>query len=267
MDLGLGGKRVLITGGSRGIGFACAQTFLGEGADVVIAARDPERLAAAKKELAARAQGKVETSAVDMAAAGAAAKLAAAYPEIDILVNNAGAIPGGDLLAIDEGKWRAAWELKVFGYVNLAREMFGRMKQRKRGVIVNVIGLGGERHNFNYIAGAAGNASLMSFTHAMGAHSTDHGIRVVGVNPGLVATERMEFLMRTRQERARRRRALERTAGQNRSALRPARLGRGDRQCRRFPRLGPRRLYQRRRRARRRRHAPPRPLTAVKHWA
>jgi hypothetical protein len=72
------------------------------------------------------------------------------------------------------------------------------MKPKKRGVIVNVIGLGGERHNFNYIAGAAGNASLMSFTHAMGAHSTDHGIRVVGVNPGLVATERMEFLMRTR---------------------------------------------------------------------
>jgi NAD(P)-dependent dehydrogenase (short-subunit alcohol dehydrogenase family) len=76
--------------------------------------------------------------------------------------------------------------------------MFRRMREKKQGVIVNVIGLGGERHNFNYVAGAAGNASLMSFTHAMGAHSTDHGIRVVGVNPGLVATERLEFLMRTR---------------------------------------------------------------------
>ena len=198
MDLGLSGKRVLITGGSRGIGFACAQAFLGEGADVVIAARDVERLAAAKKELAQRAQGKVETAAIDMAASGSAAKLAASFPDIDILVNNAGAIPGGDVLAIDEAKWRAAWDLKVFGYVNLAREMFARMKAKKRGVIVNVIGLGGERHNFNYVAGAAGNASLMSFTHAMGAHSTDHGIRVVGVNPGLVATERMEFLMRIR---------------------------------------------------------------------
>ena len=198
MDLGLSGKRVLITGGSRGIGFACARGFLGEGADVVIAARDPQRLDAAKRELAARAQGKIETMAIDMAAPGAAAKLANAFPDLDILVNNAGAIPGGDILAIDEAKWRAAWDLKVFGYVNLAREMFTRMRAKKRGVIVNVIGLGGERHNFNYVAGAAGNASLMSFTHAMGAHSTDHGIRVVGVNPGLVATERMEFLMRTR---------------------------------------------------------------------
>lgn len=198
MDLGLGGKRVLITGGSRGIGFACARAFLGEGADVTIAARDAARLAAAKAELGARAQGRIETVATDIAAPGAAATLAAAVPDLDILVNNAGAIPGGDILAIDEAKWRAAWDLKVFGYVNLAREAFARMRERKRGVIVNVIGLGGERHNFNYVAGAAGNASLMSFTHAMGAHSTDHGIRVVGVNPGLVATERMEFLMRTR---------------------------------------------------------------------
>jgi NAD(P)-dependent dehydrogenase (short-subunit alcohol dehydrogenase family) len=198
MDLGLSGKRVLITGGSRGIGFACARGFLGEGADVVIAARDPQRLDAAKRELTARAQGKIETMAIDMAAPGAAAQLAGAFPDLDILVNNAGAIPGGDIVAIDEAKWRAAWDLKVFGYINLAREMFTRMRAKKRGVIVNVIGLGGERHNFNYVAGAAGNASLMSFTHAMGAHSTDHGIRVVGVNPGLVATERMEFLMRTR---------------------------------------------------------------------
>ena len=198
MDLGLSGKRVLITGGSRGIGFACARGFLGEGADVVIAARDPLRLDAAKRELAARAQGKIETMAIDIAAPGTAAKLAGAFPDLDVLVNNAGAIPGGDIIAIDEAKWRAAWDLKVFGYVNLAREVFTRMRAKKRGVIVNVIGLGGERHNFNYVAGAAGNASLMSFTHAMGAHSTDHGIRVVGVNPGLVATERMEFLMRTR---------------------------------------------------------------------
>ncbi|MFO0987517.1 MAG: short-chain dehydrogenase/reductase [Alphaproteobacteria bacterium] len=198
MDLGLGGKRVLITGGSRGIGFACARAFLGEGADVTIAARDAARLDAAKAELGARAQGRIETVAIDMAAPGAAATLAATVPDLDILVNNAGAIPGGDILAIDEAKWRAAWDLKVFGYVNLARAAFARMRERKCGVIVNVIGLGGERHNFNYVAGAAGNASLMSFTHAMGAHSTDHGIRVVGVNPGLVATERMEFLMRTR---------------------------------------------------------------------
>jgi len=205
MDLGLGGKRVLITGGSRGIGFACARGFLAEGADVVIAARDPERLKAAKKELAVRAQGRIETVALDMAAPGAADRLAerfeAAHPAIDILVNNAGAIPGGDILAVDETKWRAAWELKVFGYVNLARAMFRGMRERKRGVILNIIGLGGEAMNFSYAAGAAGNAALMALTQALGSRSTDHGVRVVGINPGLVATDRMEFLMRTRAEK------------------------------------------------------------------
>jgi len=205
MDLGLGGKRVLITGGSRGIGFACARGFLAEGADVVIAARDADRLAAAKKELAARAQGRVETVALDMSAPGAADRLAerfeAAHPAIDVLINNAGAIPGGDILAVDEAKWRAAWELKVFGYINLARAMFRGMQARKRGVILNIIGLGGETMNFSYAAGAAGNAALMALTQALGSRSADHGIRVVGINPGLVETDRMEFLLRTRAEK------------------------------------------------------------------
>jgi hypothetical protein len=201
MDLGLNGKRVLITGGSRGIGFACARGFSSEGADVVVAARDPARLDAAKRELSARAQGRVETVAIDMSTPGAAGKLAAACPDPDILVNNAGAIPGGDILAIDEAKWRAAWELKVFGYINLTREIFRRMQQRRRGVIVNVIGLGGERHEYTYVAGGAGNAALMSFTQALGSRAPDHGLRVVGVNPGLVETDRMTFLMRTRAER------------------------------------------------------------------
>ena len=201
MDLGLGGKRVLITGGSRGIGFACARGFLGEGASVVIAARDRARLDEAKKELSARAQGTVEIVPLDMASPGAAEKLASAHPDIDILVNNAGAIPGGDLLTVDEAKWRAAWDLKVFGYINLARAVFARMKAKKRGVIVNVIGLGGERMDFGYAAGAAGNAALMALTQALGSRSVDHGIRVMGVNPGLVATERLPYLMGQRAEK------------------------------------------------------------------
>jgi 3-oxoacyl-[acyl-carrier protein] reductase len=201
MDLGLGGKRVLITGGSRGIGFACARGFLVEGASVVIAARDRERLAAAQAELQARAQGNVDAVPVDMAAQGAAEALAAAHADIDIVVNNAGAIPGGDILTVDETKWRAAWDLKVFGYINLARAAFRNMKARGCGVIVNVIGLGGERNDFGYAAGAAGNAALMSLTQALGSRSVDAGVRVMGVNPGLVATERLPFLMGQRAEK------------------------------------------------------------------
>jgi hypothetical protein len=82
--------------------------------------------------------------------------------------------------------------LKVFGYINLTREIYRRMRARSAGVIVNVIGLAGERHVPTYIAGTSGNAALMAFTRALGAQSVDYGIRVVGVNPGCVETERQE---------------------------------------------------------------------------
>jgi len=69
-------------------------------------------------------------------------------------VNNAGAIPGGDLQGVNEETWRKAWDLKVFGYVNLTRAVYASMKKKKRGVIVNILGNAGERLNPAYIAGS-----------------------------------------------------------------------------------------------------------------
>jgi NAD(P)-dependent dehydrogenase (short-subunit alcohol dehydrogenase family) len=114
------------------------------------------------------------------------------------LVNNAGAIPGGDLQAIDEARWRDAWDLKVFGYINMTRRFYALMAGRRKGVIVNVLGAAGENPDFDYIAGSSGNASLMAFTRAMGGAAPRDGLRVVGVNPGPVMTERLITLMRTR---------------------------------------------------------------------
>ncbi|MGH7126789.1 MAG: short-chain dehydrogenase/reductase, partial [Stellaceae bacterium] len=126
----------------------------------------------------------------------AAAALAERCGDIDILINNAGAIPGGTIGTIDEARWRAAWDLKVFGYINLTREYFRLMKARRKGVIVNIIGAAGEKMNSSYIAGSAGNASLMAFTRAIGAAAPEHGLRVVGINPGPVATDRHVMLIR-----------------------------------------------------------------------
>jgi NAD(P)-dependent dehydrogenase (short-subunit alcohol dehydrogenase family) len=120
------------------------------------------------------------------------------FPDIDILVNNAGAIPGGTIHDVDETAWRAGWDLKVYGYVGLTRHYLAMMEKRKRGVIINVIGLGGERLDATYIAGAVGNAGLMAFTRAIGGKSTQHNVRVVGVNPGPVLTDRVEVLGRKR---------------------------------------------------------------------
>ena len=200
MELGLSGRRVLVTGGSQGIGYAVAGAFLAEGCAVAIAARDPGRVAAAVETLARAAPGRVAGQAIDLAQRGAPEALAAAFPETDILVNNAGAIPTGDIFEIDEERWRAAWDLKVFGYVNLTRAMYRQMRGRPPKVIVNVIGTGAEQPQWRYVCGNAANIALNGITRSLGGRSIDDGIRVVGVNPGAVDTARWRAIHRARAE-------------------------------------------------------------------
>ena len=196
MDLKLENRSVLITGGSKGIGFAVAHRFAEEGCGVRLAARSREALEAAAVQLKRSFPVDVQTFAVDIANASERDDLAARCADVDILVNNAGSIPAGNIEDIDDEKWRAAWELKVFGYINLSRSFFARMKSRKKGVIINVIGAAGERLNANYIAGSTGNAALMAFTRTLGSTSGDDGVRVLGVNPGPVSTDRHVALQR-----------------------------------------------------------------------
>jgi 3-oxoacyl-[acyl-carrier protein] reductase len=198
MDLKLKGRTALITGASKGIGLGVATWFAGEGVNVCLAARSQDALDKAAEGLRAKAPVTVKTLAADLAKPEDREWVIAAFPDVDILVNNAGAIPGGSIEDVDDPTWRAAWDLKVFGYINLTRAYFAKMKARQRGVIVNVIGLGGEKLDFNYIAGATGNASLMAFTRAMGGTSPGVGVRILGVNPGPVLTDRVEFLNRQR---------------------------------------------------------------------
>ncbi|MCK8788045.1 short-chain dehydrogenase/reductase [Roseomonas sp. NAR14] len=198
MELGLRGRRALVTGASKGIGLACAAALAEEGCDLVLVARGAADLDAAAARLRAEGGGSVTTRALDLADSRAVDALAAEFPETDILVNNAGAIPGGSLDAVDEARWRAAWDLKVFGYANMCRRFYALMRERGRSVIVNVIGAAGESPDADYIAGSAGNAALMALTRALGGRSPDDGIRVVGINPGPILTDRLEALLRRR---------------------------------------------------------------------
>jgi NAD(P)-dependent dehydrogenase (short-subunit alcohol dehydrogenase family) len=192
MDLRLKGKSVLVTGGSKGIGLACAKAFAAEGCRVHLAARDKDRLAQAARGLG----GEVKTHSVDLRDGGALRQLATDCADVDILVNNAGDIPGGTIETLDEAKWRHAWELKVFGFINLTRELYPRMKARKGGVIVNVIGMAAEQPSFEYICGAAANAGLANFTRALGKGYQQNGVRVVGVHPPSTRTDRIISLMK-----------------------------------------------------------------------
>src|SRR5882762_306714 len=200
MELGLRGRKALVTGASKGIGRACAEVLAEEGCDVVLVSRTAADLEAARAAIVAKHNVAVRFYPLDLSDSGNVDNLAAECADIDILVNNAGAIPGGDIAQIDEARWRTAWDLKIFGYINMTRRFYALMAARKKGVIINILGAAGENPDFNYIAGSSGNASLMAFTRAMGGTAPRDGLRVIGINPGPVMTERLITLMRTRAE-------------------------------------------------------------------
>lgn len=196
MDLHLTGRRVLITGGSKGIGAACAETFLREGCSVVLVARNADKLAQAAR--AGAGLGSVETFAADLSSAAERERVSAAFPDIDILINNAGAIPSGGLLELSMETWETAWSLKVMGYIHLTQLYLAAMKDRGAGVIVNVIGAAGRSPRYDYICGATGNAALMAFTSAVGAKAGDWGVRIFGINPSQTRTDRIVTLSKSR---------------------------------------------------------------------
>src|SRR6266850_665034 len=105
-------------------------------------------------------------------------------------------IPGGTLETLDEEKWRHAWELKVFSYINLSRLLYARMKSRRAGVILNVVGMAAEHPTFEYICGSTANAGLAAFTRALGKGTVEHGVRVLGVHPPSTRTERIVSVMK-----------------------------------------------------------------------
>ncbi len=195
MDLGLKGRTALVTGGSKGIGRAVAELLAQEGVNLHLAARGQETLDATAAQLRAQYGVTVVTHTVDLAARGAPDALGEACAGVDILVNNAGAIPTGGIAEVNADAWRTGWDLKVFGTIDLTRKVYAAMKERGQGVIVNVIGLSTARPS-RYMAGATANAALNAFTRALGGASMDDGIRVVGVNPGWIRTERMIGMLR-----------------------------------------------------------------------
>lgn len=200
MDLQISGKRALVTGGSKGIGKAVAEVLAAEGCDLALVARDGAALADEAQAIRDKYQVNVETIAADLSTDDAVKAIARQVGAVDILVNNAGAIPPGTLAEVDDATWRKAWDLKVYGFISMCREIYPAMAARKSGVIINIIGAAGERHPSAYIAGSAGNAALMGFTRALAHSAHADGIRVVGINPGAILTERAIMLARTKAE-------------------------------------------------------------------
>ncbi|WP_375000675.1 short-chain dehydrogenase/reductase [Aeromicrobium sp. CTD01-1L150] len=190
---------VLVTGASRGIGAALVRGLVAEGVeDIHVVGRDRESLRALGAEIHTTSDVHLHEHVLDLSDAAQRRELSGLVEQVDVLVNNAGAIPAGALEGADLPRWQASWDLKVWGYVELAKFALSQMSRRGHGVIVNMIGASGERHDASYLAGSMGNAALMAFTRTVGAQSLDEGIRVVGVNPGPVETERLARILRER---------------------------------------------------------------------
>jgi NAD(P)-dependent dehydrogenase (short-subunit alcohol dehydrogenase family) len=190
MDLNLKGKSVLITGASRGIGYAVAEAMATEGCNLHLAARDETRLQALAEQLTREHGVKIAVYRRDLSLTPDVESLGKACQNVDILVNNAGEIPTGTLETIDTATWRKAWDLKVFGYVDLTRIIYPRMCARGSGVIINIVGAAFKRPNPHYIAGCMANIALDMFTQCLGGESMRSGVRVVAVHPGPTTSDR-----------------------------------------------------------------------------
>lgn len=199
MDLGLAGKRVLVTGGSKGIGLAVGDAFAAEGCHVTLVSRSADSLKKAADGLRARHQVPIEFHAADLSSGPDREGTAARYAvDTDILVNNAGAIPGGSLFDISMERWQEAWNLKLLGYIHMTKLFLKPMSERKSGTIINIVGMAAKGPRWDYICGATANMALNTFTYAVGGKASEWGVRVFGINPAATRTDRIFTLAKSR---------------------------------------------------------------------
>jgi NAD(P)-dependent dehydrogenase (short-subunit alcohol dehydrogenase family) len=197
MDLHLRDKHILITGGSKGIGLACAQAFLAEGARVSLVSRDPTHLQSARTQLAAEHPAgrvhKVAANLCDAAAALAALDAAeVAFGPVDVLVNSAGAAKRTPAPELTPQAWHDAMQAKYFSTIHMLDPTIRRMGARGRGSVVNVVGNGGKVASPIHLPGGAANAALMLASAGLAAAYGPLGVRVNAVNPGLTLTGRLQ---------------------------------------------------------------------------
>ena len=190
MDLNLKNKVAIVTGASRGIGRAIAQTLSNEGMKLVLVARTKSDL----EETAALCKTESLVLSVDLRETSAAEKVISAtiehFSQIDLLVNDAGATKRGDFFAMTDDDWQDGFALKFFGAMRLTRAAWPHL-QKSHGSVVNIIGIGGKTASADFTIGGSVNAALMNLTKALADRGTKDGIRVNAINPGSIETDRL----------------------------------------------------------------------------
>jgi len=195
VELGLAGKVVLITGGSKGIGLACAQAFAAEGAKVAIVSRSREHLDRALGE-----SGAALSVAADLTRSESALTMVRECEDklgdIDVLVNSAGAAKRYLPDDLNANAWHAAMDAKYFTYIHAMDAILPRMAARGSGNVVNIIGMGGKVATSYHLPGGAANSALMLATVGLAQVYGPKGIRVNAINPGATLTDRVREALR-----------------------------------------------------------------------
>jgi len=192
LDLQLAGKVAIVTGASRGIGRAIAQTLAAEGMKLVLVARSRDQL----DQLAASLGVDCLVQAVDLRAPDVPEAVVAAavvrFGQLDLLVNNAGATTRGDFLSLTDASWDDGFALKFFGAMRCSRSAWPHL-QASRGNIVNIVGIGGRTGSAEFAIGGAVNAALLNLTKVLADRGVRDGVRVNAINPGSIRTDRLQI--------------------------------------------------------------------------
>ncbi|MFM6076411.1 MAG: SDR family NAD(P)-dependent oxidoreductase, partial [Dolichospermum sp.] len=173
LELKLSGKTAIVTGGSAGIGLATAKGLYSEGVNVVIAARNQERLNQAVIDIQSldNTNAKVIGVSADLTKAEDIDKVVSTtleqFGKIDILINNAGSAKAGSFLDITDQTFLDAWNLKLLGYIRLVKSVVPHLKKQGDGRIVNIIGGAGRTPRPNFLPGGTTNAALLNFTRGI----------------------------------------------------------------------------------------------------
>lgn len=200
MDLKLTGKNAIVTGGSAGIGFACAKALVGEGANVLLIGRNQNNLEEAAEKLreASKGQETILFVSGDLGEPTTANRIidfaGAHFSTIDILVNCAGSAPAGSFLELSDEDFIHSWNLKLLGYIRMVKAVAPYMMKQRDGKMINIIGSAGRTPTPTFLPGSTTNAALINFTRGISKELAKYNVRINAISPGVTSTERANRL-------------------------------------------------------------------------